>query len=79
MSASRGPFSITTYERYVVAPTQGVVQCECPEHLCTHPNGYRDVSEWVVVDTENRSWQSDEQYTLKREAVAHANRLNAQE
>lgn len=73
---SRGPFSITTGDRFVVAATQGVVQCECPEQLCTHPNGYRDVSEWVVVDTENRSWQSDGQYARKRDATALADRLN---
>lgn len=62
-------------ERYTVEKTAGVVQCDCPPWLCPHPDGFRDVSEWVVVDAE--TGDQGELHDLRRDAEAEAYRKNA--
>lgn len=61
-------------KRFTVERTLGTVLCECPESLCVHPNGYREVSEWVVVD-HLRDSQS-ELFDYHRDAKREADRLN---
>lgn len=64
-------------KRFTVERTFGSIQCECPEQLCTHPNGLRDVSEYVVVDNDSpgATYQTSpiDRY---RDALGYAKRLN---
>lgn len=61
-------------KRYTVERTLGTVLCECPESLCVHPNGYREVSEWVVVD--HQTGAQSELFDYHRDASREAKRLN---
>jgi hypothetical protein len=49
-------------------------ECECPEALCTHPEGWRSYTTWHVVVDDDPSPVAT--YDRKRDAVAAARKLN---
>lgn len=64
----------TIRRRFTVEPTDGMTDCECPESLCTHPDGVRLYRAWTVWDNErdDHAEGTAPEYLRKRDAVAVA-------
>lgn len=61
---------------FLVEKDRFLSECECPEHLCPHGSEPMEVIHWTVWDTRTDDYARDgDDFNLKREAVAHANKL----
>lgn len=69
---------MATKPRFYIGSEIGETDCECPEHLCTHADGFRDYKFWVVIDRENEDDQQPPDFDVYRDAVRARDRLNAE-
>jgi hypothetical protein len=69
--------------RYYIEKAFAETDCECPEHLCTHPEGFKSYAFWIVVDRQDvdgdgrYGGQDFDRYADARRACDRLNRAEA--
>jgi hypothetical protein len=61
--------------RYFTEKAFAETDCECPPHLCTHPEGFKSYHFWLIVDRET-DLALERDYDVYAEAKRECDRLN---
>jgi len=68
-----------TTNRFYIQKEFALTECECPEHLCPHGDGFKEYAFWCVVDRENNDDRQPRDFDLYRDAKRECDRLNGKQ